>query len=129
MDTGPMAGLVATIVVPFAATPRAAAPIFSVMLSVVFGLITLIFMTPGHSSPACRTRRGGRPASSVPDRGSGGLRFPAGGGSLRKPRPGRGLRNDPPPAGNRSEEHTSELQSLTNLVCRLLLEKKKAAEN
>src|SRR5258706_679591 len=32
------------------------------------------------------------------------------------------------PAGKgleRSEEHTSELQSLTNLVCRLLLEKKK----
>src|SRR5437016_8103586 len=28
--------------------------------------------------------------------------------------------------GNRSEEHTSELQSLTNLVCRLLLEKKKS---
>src|SRR5258706_1587899 len=27
--------------------------------------------------------------------------------------------------GCRSEEHTSELQSLTNLVCRLLLEKKK----
>src|SRR5262249_61836753 len=27
--------------------------------------------------------------------------------------------------GLRSEEHTSELQSLTNLVCRLLLEKKK----
>src|SRR5437016_10024064 len=27
--------------------------------------------------------------------------------------------------GWRSEEHTSELQSLTNLVCRLLLEKKK----
>src|SRR5438046_10210280 len=29
------------------------------------------------------------------------------------------------PAKARSEEHTSELQSLTNLVCRLLLEKKK----
>src|ERR1019366_2593217 len=29
------------------------------------------------------------------------------------------------PQGHRSEEHTSELQSLTNLVCRLLLEKKK----
>src|SRR5258706_9736026 len=28
-------------------------------------------------------------------------------------------------ASARSEEHTSELQSLTNLVCRLLLEKKK----
>src|SRR5688572_32557366 len=29
------------------------------------------------------------------------------------------------PAGKRSEEHTSELQSQSNLVCRLLLEKKK----
>src|SRR5258706_11925483 len=29
------------------------------------------------------------------------------------------------PVLTRSEEHTSELQSLTNLVCRLLLEKKK----
>src|SRR5262249_62098603 len=29
---------------------------------------------------------------------------------------------------SRSEEHTSELQSLTNLVCRLLLEKKKENE-
>src|SRR5437016_8099241 len=29
----------------------------------------------------------------------------------------------------RSEEHTSELQSLTNLVCRLLLEKKKKYAN
>src|SRR5438046_6083064 len=28
----------------------------------------------------------------------------------------------------RSEEHTSELQSLTNLVCRLLLEKKKKSD-
>src|SRR5437016_10879776 len=35
-----------------------------------------------------------------------------GGGAARQHRP-------------RSEEHTSELQSLTNLVCRLLLEKKK----
>src|SRR2546425_9393276 len=31
----------------------------------------------------------------------------------------------PRPAGLRSEEHTSELQSLAYLVCRLLLEKKK----
>src|SRR2546427_7663851 len=29
------------------------------------------------------------------------------------------------PHGDRSEEHTSELQSQSNLVCRLLLEKKK----
>src|SRR5690606_40046683 len=40
--------------------------------------------------------------------------------------------SDPPPShtqapmiANRSEEHTSELQSRENLVCRLLLEKKK----
>src|SRR5258706_1863680 len=31
-------------------------------------------------------------------------------------------------SNKRSEEHTSELQSLTNLVCRLLLEKKKNEE-
>src|SRR5260221_1939765 len=29
------------------------------------------------------------------------------------------------PSGNRSEEHTSELQSHSDIVCRLLLEKKK----
>src|SRR5688572_31640211 len=31
------------------------------------------------------------------------------------------------PAAERSEEHTSELQSQSNLVCRLLLEKKKSS--
>src|SRR5262249_13203996 len=41
-------------------------------------------------------------------------------------RPGRSARNanTSKAFGRRSEEHTSELQSLTNLVCRLLLEKK-----
>src|SRR2546427_7029777 len=33
------------------------------------------------------------------------------------------------PAPPRSEEHTSELQSQSNLVCRLLLEKKKTTKN
>src|SRR2546430_7697747 len=37
--------------------------------------------------------------------------------SVRSPRPA--------PRTSRSEEHTSELQSQSNLVCRLLLEKKK----
>src|SRR5262245_65794426 len=50
---------------------------------------------------------------------------PAGSGAMRK-RPvaaaGGRRRRDAPP---RSEEHTSELQSLRHLVCRLLLEKKK----
>src|SRR2546430_7392631 len=50
--------------------------------------------------------------------------------------PGHRLRGSPTPAAaappgspetpsGRSEEHTSELQSQSNLVCRLLLEKKK----
>src|SRR5258706_2384147 len=39
--------------------------------------------------------------------------------SRRRPRRGTDR------SAGRSEEHTSELQSLTNLVCRLLLEKKK----
>src|SRR2546426_7000144 len=37
-------------------------------------------------------------------------------------------RNRSVSAGARSEEHTSELQSPCNLVCRLLLEKKKKKE-
>src|SRR5438093_12614171 len=54
--------------------------------------------------------------------GRSGLRHPA-----RADRSGaRRRRHDTARAGcrSRSEEHTSELQSLTNLVCRLLLEKK-----
>src|SRR5437016_11401943 len=43
----------------------------------------------------------------------------------RRPRPAaRAI----PRSRRRSEEHTSELQSLTNLVCRLLLEKKNDQE-
>src|SRR5438046_7846006 len=38
---------------------------------------------------------------------------------------GKLLRPARDPVTRRSEDHTSELQSLTNLVCRLLLEKKK----
>src|SRR5688572_31899847 len=36
-------------------------------------------------------------------------------------------KNPASPKGRRSEEHTSELQSQSNLVCRLLLEKKKTS--
>src|SRR5205814_9673213 len=39
--------------------------------------------------------------------------------------PQRNLANSFVPFSSRSEEHTSELQSLRHLVCRLLLEKKK----
>src|SRR5438093_7077658 len=39
------------------------------------------------------------------------------------------LKSQASASDSRSEEHTSELQSLTNLVCRLLLEKKKQLIN
>src|SRR5438046_8444630 len=42
---------------------------------------------------------------------------------------GRAIRSRLVSGLGRSEEHTSELQSLTNLVCRLLLEKKKKNTN
>src|SRR5688572_31892751 len=56
-----------------------------------------------------------------------------GSGEPLRQQPGSGLRQKIervengllPPAVVRSEEHTSELQSQSNLVCRLLLEKKK----
>src|SRR2546430_17659649 len=54
--------------------------------------------------------------------------FRSGGGHLgRRQRRGRGrqYRRQRSRTGRRSEEHTSELQSQSNLVCRLLLEKKK----
>src|SRR5262249_58984939 len=62
------------------------------------------------------------PADAYRDRG-------ARDGGERRPR--RAARHSGAPARDarvghrRSEEHTSELQSLTNLVCRLLLEKNK----
>src|SRR5256885_871383 len=50
----------------------------------------------------------------------------AGGAAVDRPRAARARGARPRTrAGIRSEEHTSELQSPCNLVCRLLLEKKK----
>src|SRR5438270_6259754 len=56
-------------------------------------------------------------------------------GALDSP-PNQGAGRKSPPGypevyivSNRSEEHTSELQSQSNLVCRLLLEKKKTKNN
>src|SRR5438477_4732139 len=71
---------------------------------------------------------------SFPTRRSSDLQRPAG---PRPDHPGHARRLVPPrraaaaagahhhPRVGRSEEHTSELQSHVNLVCRLLLEKKK----
>src|SRR5262249_20194027 len=57
-----------------------------------------------------------------------GPRRAASGGPGRRSATAPGTRRPPGRARRRSEEHTSELQSLTNLVCRLLLEKKKNEE-
>src|SRR5438046_3623566 len=88
----------------------------------------------GSPAPFCgRAPRGLRQSGVVPlsigpgvghsaqDRDSG-RRAEAGGAGLEH---GHGGRRVADVASRlRSEEHTSELQSLTNLVCRLLLEKK-----
>src|SRR5688572_32340466 len=64
-----------------------------------------------------RSHRRRRPARRAAHAGRGGLRRR----HLRRPQ--SHLRRLP--TALRSEEHTSELQSQSNLVCRLLLEKKK----
>src|SRR5437773_4335321 len=88
------------------------------------------YTTLFRSSTPCSTssrprRRNGKPeshdAQRPRDRDDARLRCPAYAG-LRCPyqaRPGQVVA-----AGTRSEEHTSELQSHHDLVCRLLLEKK-----
>src|SRR2546430_16253882 len=64
---------------------------------------TTLFRSRGRALPALR------PARARPVRRRGRDRHGAGARAMK----------------DRSEEHTSELQSQSNLVCRLLLEKKK----
>src|SRR2546430_3980861 len=47
---------------------------------------------------------------------------------IEEPGAVRNLQSDAPAGRQRSEEHTSELQSQSNLVCRLLLEKKNTTQ-
>src|SRR2546427_4772933 len=58
----------------------------------------------------------------IPDR----LRLVLGAGPRTDQQPGDPARPARDEGDQRSEEHTSELQSQSNLVCRLLLEKKKS---
>src|SRR5437016_8024236 len=67
----------------------------------------------------CRARRRGPSVFPVTAEPGTGQETPA----VRRIR--HRLCRRPAALQSRSEEHTSELQSLTNLVCRLLLEKKK----
>src|SRR5437016_10467916 len=68
------------------------------------------------------------PWSGNQEKGKGPCRGPGSTASARRKQRERceaAQNNKIMPKPRRSEEHTSELQSLTNLVCRLLLEKKK----
>src|SRR5207237_7999882 len=73
--------------------------------------------------PICPADRPSRRSVDRPRAGSAG---PASGApAVPAPARPRRDRSTPPRDRDRSEEHTSELQSHLNLVCRLLLEKKK----
>src|SRR2546425_8523455 len=71
---------------------------------------------PGRAgeAPSSRSKRG------IKDRNSSSVKS-----SVSRGRSGGRSRRASSSSGRRSEEHTSELQSLAYLVCRLLLEKKK----
>src|SRR5260370_17799214 len=77
---------------------------------------TTLFRSPGHAPRPARPDR--LPLSPPEDLAPRDLARP-----LPEPPPDRHHRRAL--ALDRSEEHTSELQSHLNLVCRLLLEKKK----
>src|SRR5262249_59788397 len=99
-----------------------------------YSLSLFFFIAPAPPDISPLSLHDALPISAPPGRRSGRWRFP--------PRAGRrsagaaagwpaSCRSSAAPSRTaatppaRSEEHTSELQSLTNLVCRLLLEKKK----
>src|SRR5205814_10153936 len=98
------------------ATSRPCRPLLRPPLSLIprhpptptlFPYTTLFRSAGGHPRHACGPRHRHRPRRHDQPRGRGGPR------------------HGPPLRLRRSEEHTSELQSLRHLVCRLLLEKKK----
>src|SRR5688572_32355990 len=85
---------------------------------------TTLFRSPQVPRPPGLGRPGERLGLLLPEpRGGARSRFQGVAGSAK--RPGRNPGQSEEPLAGRSEEHTSELQSQSNLVCRLLLEKKK----
>src|SRR5690606_41862774 len=89
---------------------------------------TTLFRSAGRRAQTRGRRAGDRAGLTLTRAESGGQ--PARPGVRRRPRRSSRRSSFPAPAAaagrcRRSEEHTSELQSRENLVCRLLLEKKK----
>src|SRR5690606_40090102 len=94
--------------------------------SPLFPYTTLFRSSRGFALTRCRRASGGQRTATAVSRAA----------SRRAFRIRRRSRSEQPPhtpwsirfsSAYRSEEHTSELQSRENLVCRLLLEKKKSA--
>src|SRR5207247_3874949 len=77
--------------------------------------------TAPYRGPSCAPSRSPRPPAPTDRRGRG--RTGIAGSTRPGANPRRRVGLCPGPIG-RSEEHTSELQSRVDLVCRLLLEKK-----
>src|SRR5258706_8521910 len=87
--------------------------------STLFPYTTLFRSRARRTARACRCgRRYGRSRARGRATRRGARRAPSAAAPRARADRARGCER-------RSEEHTSELQSLTNLVCRLLLEKKK----
>src|SRR5262245_65580975 len=88
--------------------------VYIVLLSFLYMFFFLMIRRPPRSTlfPYTTLFRSSRRTSGLPSRPVSGLRPPLRYAAARYCSP-------------RSEEHTSELQSLRHLVCRLLLEKKK----
>src|SRR5205814_6106296 len=103
----------------FAFTAPALTEIYPLSLHDALPICPRVRRAAGH--PLVRGRAGGPYLLRArPDRPAVAARRVPGDGP-----PGRGRTGDPAHPPRRSEEHTSELQSLRHLVCRLLLEKKK----
>src|SRR5206468_12890320 len=99
--------------------PRARPPSCSISVRRAALLVLFFFSPPATTAIYTLSLHDALPISSA-------KLFVPGGGS---PQCRTGVRSDPSQVYSRSEEHTSELQSRSDLVCRLLLEKKKTRQN
>src|SRR2546425_3595103 len=86
--------------------------------------MTRVFDADGAHVPVTVIEAGPCPVVQVTG-GVGNAQLQLGFGAKKPKRTHKALAGHVKRAGLRSEEHTSELQSLAYLVCRLLLEKKK----
>src|SRR2546428_4795540 len=85
---------------------------------------TTLFRSLHVRRPGARAAGGAHAAGRGPPAGTDALALP-GGDVPARPGPARGGAGHRGRREGRSEEHTSELQSRSDIVCRLLLEKKK----